>query len=72
MTVHEMSIGHQIRKKYWFTWMEITHYKNEVLPVHVLNTCILMQNRFDNLTVKVVFKDILTRNKNELSANTLS
>lgn len=31
-----------------------------------------MQNRFDNLTVKVVFKDILTRDKNELSANTLS
>ena len=25
-----------------------------------------MQNRFDNLTVKVVFKDILTRDKNEL------
>ena len=43
-----------------------------MLPVHVLNTCILMQNRFDNLTVKVVFKDILTRDKNELSANTLS
>lgn len=31
-----------------------------------------MQDRFDNLTVKVVFKDILTRDKNELSANTLS
>lgn len=31
-----------------------------------------MQNRFDNLTVKVVFKDILTRDKNELIANTLS
>lgn len=31
-----------------------------------------MQNRFDNLKVKVVFKDILTRDKNELSANTLS
>ena len=43
--------------------MQVTHYKNEVLLVHVLN--ILMQNRFDNLTLTVVFKDILTGDKNE-------